>query len=85
MVRRHGQFNIVVAELQGELAATQELLVLPTGVVGVGREPREPLRQKILVGVVLREVLVTAAGADRRLIDDVEGEVEAELDGLPGS
>ena len=85
MVRRHGQFNVVIAELQGELAATQELLVLPTGVVGVGREPREPLRQEILVGVVLGEVLVTAAGADRCLIDDVEGEVEAELDGLPGS
>ncbi len=85
MIRGYRQFHIVVAELEGELAAAEELLVLPTGVVGIGRKAREPLRQEILIGVVLGEVLVTAAGADRRLIDDIEGEVEAELDRLPGA
>ena len=84
MVGGDGEFDIVVAELERELAAVEELLVLPAGVVGVGGEAGEPLRQEVLVGVVLREVFVAAAGADRRFVDDVEREVEGQLHRLAG-
>jgi hypothetical protein len=42
----HGDIDAVVTELQGELAAAEELLVGPAFVVGVGVQAREPLRQQ---------------------------------------
>ena len=72
MVVRDGDSTLVVAELQREFAATEELLVLPAGVVGVGDQPRKPLRDEVDVRVVVGKVIVAVAPADGVVVDDVE-------------
>ena len=82
MVRGHGQLYIVVAELQRELATTEELLVLPAGVVRVSHKPRKPLRQRIKVSVIGLEVFVATTRAYRRFMNDVEGKIDRQLQRL---
>ena len=84
VVRRYGQFHIVVAELQREFAAPEELFVLPARVVRIGGQAREPLRQEEQVGVVGLEVLVAATRTDRRFVHDIEGEIDRQLQRLAG-
>ena len=59
--------------------------MLPTRVVGVGDKAREPLRQKILVGIAILKIFVATASADRRFVDDVGFPVEANLDAGAGA
>jgi hypothetical protein len=73
VVLGHGDGDAVVAELQGEFAAAQVLLVLPAVDVGVGRQAREPLghfEDAVLLRVL--EHLVAGAAPDlARVVDPV--------------
>ena len=71
MVGRRGDLDPVVAELERELAASEKLLVLPAGVIRVGRHAREPLRDLVDVVLVLLEIFEPAARADFARVDDV--------------
>ena len=81
----HGEGDLVVAELEGELAGAEELLVDPTGVVGVSRHAGEPLGDGVDMVPVFLEELEARAGHDAlRVIDrigpgDLEHEVVAGL------
>ncbi len=77
VIRRHGDGHPVVAELQGELAAADELLVVPALVVGIRHHPRIPLGHQEDVVAVL-EVLVARAGAHRVLFHELVAPVDAE-------
>ena len=80
VIRRARDAHRVVAEFQGELAAPQELVVLPALVVGIGGEAREPVGQledamgiaRHVVLVVTVEALVARARPQlQRVVDDV--------------
>ena len=63
VVGRSGDGHLEVAEGERELAAAQELLVLPALVVGVQGHARVELGDGVEVVVLVREVLVPAAPA----------------------
>ena len=58
--------------------------MLPTGVIGVGGKPGEPLRDEVKVGVVVWEMFIAAATTDGRLVDDVERPAHVQHDRLAG-
>jgi len=78
VVGGHGDFQAVIAQLQGELAAAQELLVLPALVVGIAGHARVPLGNFVDVVLVLGKVLVAAARANGDAVEDVVLPVDAE-------
>ncbi len=81
VVIRHGEGDLVVPELEGEFAGTEELLVDPPGVVGVGRHAGEPLGDGVDMVTVGLEELVAGAGHDAlRVIDRIgPGDLEDEV------
>ena len=79
---RHVDRDLVVAELERELAAAEELLVLPAGRVGVGAHAREPLGDEVERVPVLGEPLVEAASAALPLLAHRVVPPDRELDRL---
>ena len=88
VVTRHRDAHVVVSELERELAAAEELLVLPSHPVVVRTEAGEELGNGIQVVVLLREMLVAASAAVLHAVVDVvppihlEGEFAARGQGL---
>ena len=64
MIIRNGDPQQIIAKLQGEFAAAQELLVLPPLIVRVGRHPGIPMCDLVNVVAIILEVLVARAAAD---------------------
>ena len=58
VVRRHGDGHLVIAEIEGELTATEELLVLPAIVVTVHSHAWVELCNGVQVVAVLLKILV---------------------------
>ena len=87
MVGGHRQPHVVVAELQGEFARAEELLVLPAGRVVIGGHAGEPLRY-FEQGVLVVEDFIAGAPAQHLLfVDavvpvDLEDEILARFQGL---
>ena len=80
VVFRHGQFHVVVPEVQGELTAAKELLVLPSFVVAVHHHAWVELRNGVDVVVLVLEVLVSTAAAVFHAVVDVVPPIDAELE-----
>ncbi len=78
MIAGHGDAEGVIAEVEGELALAEELLVHPAAVVHVGAHARVELRDGVEVVVLLGEVLVAAAAA--HLVAVVDGEPPGHLE-----
>jgi len=73
----HRNRDLVITELKRELAAAQELFVLPTGVIGVRTHAREPLRHAV-DPVAIRQVFSARAAARHACIVDRVGPVQLE-------
>ena len=77
-VLRNRDADIVITQFQSELAAPNELLVLPTCVIGVRDHPRKPLRDFVdVIPVLLKELMPRSTGNQIR-VDDVVGVVDRE-------
>jgi len=74
----------VVAEFQRELAASDELLVLPARVIGVGAHPWKPLRDLVDGVARLLEPLVTATCSKKIGIYDEILPLHFVFDDIPG-
>ena len=72
MVIRYRQRDVIISELQSEFAPTEEGLILPTHVVGIGGKSRKPLSQKENLGVVFFKDLVATSTTNGGFFGDVE-------------
>ena len=70
-VGRNGDANEIISQLQGELAASQKLFVLPACVIGVRNNTRKPLSDFVDVIAILLKELVTGASPQEARVDDI--------------
>ena len=87
MVDGGGDRDVIVAELQGELAGPEELGIMPALIVRIDRQTREPLgRQEDAVAILagLGETLIAAAAADDVGFGQRQAEVDVEGKALAG-
>ena len=87
MIGRRGDGDVIVAELEGELAGTQELGVMPALIVGIDGQAREPLggqEQAVAVLAGPGETLIAATATDHIGLGQGQAEIDGEGEALAG-
>src|SRR5262245_19134205 len=61
MIGRHGHLHFEVSKAKSKLARPGKLMVLPSLVVAISAETGIPLRHRVIVIIVFREIFITAS------------------------
>ena len=72
MVFGYRYVDFKLTEFEREFTTAEKCLVLPAGIIGIGRQARVPLCDLEDVVIVFLEVLVTGSGRHPGAVHDVE-------------